>query len=254
MNQPARRKDLRQRSGLTMSAVARARVALLGVLSMASLGFLGLLTVLSLLTTAGCVTDAEYREALHDAETARAEVEQTRAESTALEQQLKALESEVSTLTSRSQALAEELEQLRQSQVEEQLSFDEAVGRMHQAVITLKSKNRSLQHDFDEQQKENIALASLVQRYSRELEELQAVNARPAPVAIPAVAQVHSPAIQPNGHTTAMSRPTDGGGVSSAAKPSPSKPATVPPIAPAADEGWLAALTRWLLAIWHLIF
>jgi Na+-transporting methylmalonyl-CoA/oxaloacetate decarboxylase gamma subunit len=249
MNRLAHAQNLQQRSLMRIGAATRARLALLGVLSVAGLGFLGLLTVLSLLTTAGCVTDAEYREAVHEAETARAQVEQAQAESSSLEQQLKALEAEVTSLTSRSQALAEELQQMKETQAQEQLAFDEAVGRMHHAVISLKSQNRTLQHDFDEQQKENIALASLVQRYSRELEEIQAANARPvAPVAsaIPAVAQMPAQGVQPNGHAAMTQTPP-------VAKPSPSKP-TVPSPAPTSDDGWLAAITRWLMAIWHLVF
>ena len=81
------------------------------------------------------------------------------------------------------------------------------------------------------------------------IEEIQAANARPvAPVAsaIPAVAQMPAQGVQPNGHAAMTQTPP-------VAKPSPSQP-TVPSPAPTSDDGWLAAITRGVMAIWHLVF
>jgi len=219
--------------------------------SLTAKGFLGLLSVLSLLATASCATDSEYQEASHDAETTRVQLEATKAESASLEQQLKTLETELTDLTTRSQALSEELEHLRESQADEQLAFDEAVGKMHQAVMTLKAQNRTMKQAYDEQQKENIALASLVQRYSRELEELQAADSRPvppAPTAVPAVAQIPAQGIQPNGHSmTAAPTPPS-------VPPAPLRPTPPPVTTPPVEEGWLDMFMRWMLWLWHLVF
>jgi hypothetical protein len=199
------------------------------------------------LTIPACVTENDYQDLAKQADASRTELEHARSETDALEQQLVALEKEVATLTSRSKALSSELQKLRETQTQEQLAFDEAVGRMHQAAITLKAQNRTLRQDFEQQQKENIALAALVQRYSRELEESQPAPPPPAPMATPAVVQIPAPAVQTNG----VAHPPDG--IARPAAPPAPKPAVVPAQQPA-DEGWFAYIMSWLLALWHLIF
>jgi seryl-tRNA synthetase len=205
--------------------------------------------VLAGLTIPACVTDSDYQETSRQADTTRIELEQTRAETDSLEKQLISLEKEVASLTSRSQTLSKELKELRESQAQEQLTFDETVGRMHQAAITLKSQNRALRQDFEQQQKENIALAALVQRYSRELEESPAPTA-PVPVARPAVVQIPSQGVQTNGAPHQVSEMTPPVRPAAPAAPKPAVPVEQPP----PDEGWLAYLISWLMALWHLIF
>jgi hypothetical protein len=102
-----------------------------------------------------------------------------------------------------------------------------------------------------------LALAALVQRYSRELEESQPAPAVVPAVARPAVVQIPAPAVQTNG----VAHPADGvvapavvpSGPSAAPAPTPAKP-TAAPVQQPVDEGWFAYLMSWLLALWHLIF
>ena len=206
------------------------------------------------LMTPGCASDTDYQDAIKQAETTKVELEQSRGEVDALEQQLLSLEKEVAGLTDRSNTLSQELKELRKTQVQEQLAFDDAVGRMHQAAIGLKAQNRQLRQDFEQQQKENIALAALVQRYSRELEESHPAPPAPAPVTRPAVAQILAPAVQTNG----IAHQSDQRVVPSPTSPAaPAVPVTQKPVpvqpAPA-DEGWMAYIMSWLLTLWHLIF
>jgi hypothetical protein len=218
-------------------------------MSQATAAMSALSLVLAGLTIPACVTDSDYQDTARQGDTTRIELEQTRAETDSLEKTLLSLEKEVASLTSRSETLSKELKELRESQAQEQLAFDETVGRMHQAAITLKSQNRTLRQDFEQQQKENIALAALVQRYSRELEESPA-PAVAAAVARPAVVQIPSQGVQTNGAAHQVNEPTPPVRPAAPAAPKPVMPAQQPPV----DEGWLAYIMSWLMALWHLIF
>jgi cell division protein FtsB len=222
------------------------------------------LLLLAGLTYPGCVSESEYLDVVQQTEMARAEIEKTQAESTALDEQLKALEAEVAGLSARSQELSDEIQRLQTSQRDEQSMLDETLGRLHNDAIAMTGTNRTLQHDYDAEQKAGIMLAGLVQRYARELEASEEPTETPAS-AMPM--QVASSG-QANGtsHVTASAPPSAaaaGQTVSSAPTPRPSTTVLSPMTKPAAtaanqsvseQRGWLAAMLSWVLAIWHLIF
>jgi cell division protein FtsB len=221
------------------------------------------LLLLAGLTYPGCASEIEYLDVVQQTEMARAEIEKTRAESTALEDQLKALEAEVASLSSRSDELSDEIQRLQTSQADEQNVLDETLGRLHNDSITLTGQNRTLQHDYDAEQKAAIMLVGLVQRYARELEASEGTtDSAPMPMQVASNAQsTGTPAATTSAPTSAVAA-----GASVTIPPAAPRPAVtvVSPITqPAAtgvnqsvseQSGWFAAVMSWILAIWHLIF
>jgi hypothetical protein len=207
----------------------------------------------------GCASETEYLDIQQQTEMARAEIEKTQAESNALDEQLKALEAEVAALSSRSQELSDEIQRLEASQRKEQSMLDETLGKLHNEAIAMTGQVRTLRHDYDAEQKAGIMLASLVQRYAKELEASEEAPA-PAPMPVTSGAQPNPPALAVTASPPAPAAPT----VSSVppappVQPTvtvhPSKPAATTTINPPVEEvGWFASVLNWILAIWHLIF
>jgi TolA-binding protein len=225
------------------------------------------LLLLAGLTYPGCVSESEYLDVVQQTDMARAEIEKTQAESTALEDQLKALEAEVASLSSRSQELSDEIQRLRTSQADEQSVLDETLGRLQNDSLALTSQNRTLQYDYDTEQKAGIMLAGLVQRYARELEASEETTETAGSAPMPMQVASNGQAGGGVSHATASappSAPVTGPSVSSPpAAPRPSVTVVSPMTQPAAtglnpsvseQRGWFAAVLNWVLAIWHLIF
>ncbi len=160
------------------------------------------LAVIVAMSAAGCVADSQYKQAVAEADTAKAALERAQMRKKALEEQVKTFKELNAKLSQESRLVKDELQRIEHGRDKERGGLEERNKQMEQQVRALAAQYRLVRKDYQELKRRNRALESRIARYQKELKGRQATGASPAsPVAPKPTAVSPTPAALPKAST-----------------------------------------------------
>jgi DNA uptake protein ComE-like DNA-binding protein len=142
----------------------------------------------ALLVASGCVSSSKYKQAVDEAEEAKARADRTQLQKKALEDELRSLRDQKNKLAADAELAAAELQRQKDSRDKERSGLEAKVRELEQRHHDLVAKTRALEQENDALKKQNESLKATVTRYQKALKEPAALPpAVPAPPKLPAM-------------------------------------------------------------------
>jgi hypothetical protein len=229
----------------TMRQGKKIRTAAIGMLCLAAL------------TTSACVTQSTYDTAATDLEGAKAELLNTRIETQGLTQQVNDLKQRQIDLAKQMNVALSALQQATKDLKAERAASQKRLSNLNRTIKQLTSQQKSLRGGFKRATTEQARLQSVVDSQTPILAEADGLSALPAsssatPVNEPAKTALVPPTLTPVPNDLA-SKPT----VTATAAPA-NQPAIIPKPQPIrnqppepVEEDWLSFLKNWISSLWQ---
>ncbi len=165
-----------------------------------------------MLAAAGCmVSKDKYQQAVREAETAKANLEDVQTRKAVLEQEVKKLKDQAAKLGERTQAAEDELQRIRDSREKERASVEARVRELEQKIRDMTVQYKAMQQKHEELKAQNDTLKATVARYQKELKEREravTLPKPPVPPSPPAAGLAPTPAGKLSGAPPAGSPPS----------------------------------------------
>ncbi|MDF0644315.1 MAG: hypothetical protein P0111_09800 [Nitrospira sp.] len=215
-----------------------------------------------LLLAAGCAWKSTYDEAVAEREGARAELQNVTVEQNRLAEQAKAMEPLTRQASQQAeQANASLRDAIDRAEAERKIG-EERQAKLARLVDQLVAQQSSLRQAMRRAKAEQPGLQAAVDKYRAQLDEADRVSAAaafppPPPSVQDPITSASAPPLPASPHAPTMTQTSLSSPAPAASHdplPAPTtRPATKRGVEPA-EEGFLAAMTDWLVSLWRSVF